>query len=227
MDDMAISPHFPPHNADLHLKYSTDSNGNAFLSDSSLTAVHHSDVKSFDVETDMAEALMPSHPNARPKHFRNAFEECVFVFTVMMCAASTTFLQGVTVINTATIGEDLNMTAAEITWISAALGFEYHSPLSFHTLLTSLQSLQRVLRPVLRKDRRSLRPEGPTPRRIGLPQSLRPHNFICTEWHRLECPTRVPRPWNSCHFPSCDWNPLNNILSRSAEEQSNGGIRLR
>ena len=174
----------------------------------------------------MAEALMPSPPNARPKNFRSTFEECVFIFTVMMCAASTTFLQGVTVINTGTIGEDLNMTAAEITWISAALGLEYHSLPSLHTLLTSLQSLQRVLRPVLRKDRRSLRPEGSTPRRISLPQSLRPHNFVRTEWHRPECPTRVPRPWNSCHIPSCDRNSLDNIPSRSAEEQSNGGIRL-
>lgn len=138
VDEMATSPHFPPHNPDLYLQYSTDSNRNAFPSQSSLTTVHHSDVKSFDVEADMAEALVPSHPNARPKNFCSTFEECVFIFTVMMCAASTTFLQGVTVINTGTIGEDLNMTAAEITWISAALGLEYHSPPSSHTLLTSL-----------------------------------------------------------------------------------------
>ena len=90
---------------------------------SSSTAVHHcSNVQCFDIEVDMAEALMPQDPNARPRHFNSTFEECVFVFTVMMSAASTTFLQGVTVINTATIGRDLKMTAAEVTWISASLG---------------------------------------------------------------------------------------------------------
>ncbi|KAG0651925.1 putative MFS-type transporter [Hyphodiscus hymeniophilus] len=70
----------------------------------------------------MAEALMSQNPNARPKHFNSNIQEYIFVFTVMMAAASTTFLQGVTVMNTATIGKDMNMTAAEITWISAALG---------------------------------------------------------------------------------------------------------
>jgi hypothetical protein len=107
-----------------------DSTRDIFASHSSLTAVHHPDVKCFDIEADMAEAVIPRDPNARPKHFTSPFEECVFVFTVMMSAASTTFLQGVTVINTATIGRDLNMTAAEVTWISAALGYEKHSPSS-------------------------------------------------------------------------------------------------
>jgi hypothetical protein len=138
MDGMAIAPHFPSHNPDLYLKYSTDSSRNAFPSNSTLTAVHHADADSFDVEADMAEALMPSAPNSRPKNFRSTFEECVFVFTVMMCASSTTFLQGVTIINTATIGKDLIMNAAEVTWISAALGYEYDSSPSFHSLLTSL-----------------------------------------------------------------------------------------
>lgn len=78
--------------------------------------------RAFDIEVDMAQSLITSDPNARPKHFRNLFEECLFVFMVMMATASTTFLQGVIVINTATIGRDLNMTPAQITWISAAIG---------------------------------------------------------------------------------------------------------
>lgn len=61
-------------------------------------------------------------PNARPSCFRNLFEEIIFVFTVMMAIACTTFLQGVIVINTATIGESLDMQPAQITWIAAALG---------------------------------------------------------------------------------------------------------
>ena len=78
--------------------------------------------RAFDLEVEMAQSLITFDPNARPGHFRNLFEECLFVFMVMMATASTTFLQGVIVINTATIGRDLNMTPAQITWISAAIG---------------------------------------------------------------------------------------------------------
>jgi len=54
----------------------------------------------------MALELVDHDPNARPRCFRNAFEEYGFVFTVMMATASTTFLQGVIIINTATIQRD-------------------------------------------------------------------------------------------------------------------------
>jgi hypothetical protein len=80
--------------------------------------------RAFDIEVEMAQSLMTPDPNARPEHFRNLFTECLFVFMVMMATASTTFLQGVIVINTATIGRDLDMTPAQITWISAAIGWE-------------------------------------------------------------------------------------------------------
>ncbi|KAK2624927.1 hypothetical protein QTJ16_005296 [Diplocarpon rosae] len=86
------------------------------------TTLVDSEVKAFDVEADMALALVVSNPNARPRHFRNLFEECIFVFTAMMAIASTTFLQGAIVINTGTIGQDLNMTAAQVSWIAAAIG---------------------------------------------------------------------------------------------------------
>lgn len=112
---------FPRCNSELGFH----SNPNASAS-SSVTVIHLSDVESLDVEADMAESLMPHDPNARPENFTSTFEECVFVFTVVMASASTTFLQGVTVINTATIGKNLSMTAAQVTWISAALGYEYH-----------------------------------------------------------------------------------------------------
>jgi hypothetical protein len=95
------------------------------------------------VDAEMAESLMPTDPNARPKNFRTTFEECVFVFTVMMCSASTTFLQGVTIINTATIGKDLNMTAAQITWISASLGYEPSPPVLHGTDMLSVSLVVR------------------------------------------------------------------------------------
>jgi hypothetical protein len=84
----------------------------------------HSRYKAFDIGVAMARALITSDADARPKHFRNLFSECLFVFMVMMSTASTTFLQGVIVINTATIGRDLIMTPAQITWISAAIGYD-------------------------------------------------------------------------------------------------------
>jgi len=77
----------------------------------------------FDIEVEMAGSLIISNPNARPEHFRNLFEECLFVFMVMMATASTTFLQGVVVINTAVIARDLAMSPAQVTWISAAIGY--------------------------------------------------------------------------------------------------------
>jgi hypothetical protein len=47
------------------------------------------DIKVFDIEVNMARSLITSNPNKRPKHFANLFEECVFVFTIMMAIAST------------------------------------------------------------------------------------------------------------------------------------------
>jgi hypothetical protein len=94
-----------------------------------------SNYKAFDIEVEMARSLITSDPDVRPEHFRNLFEECLFVFMVMMATASTTFLQGVIVINTATIGRDLTMTPAQITWISAAIGYDLQLPLdseSYH-----------------------------------------------------------------------------------------------
>jgi len=118
--------HFPGQTLEAYLKSS--SNTNLYPSLSSLaTIAPYSDCKSLDVEAGMAQALIHQGANARPKHFKNLFEECIFVFAVMMATSSTTFLQGVIVINTATIGKDLKMTAAQITWIASAIGY---APLS-------------------------------------------------------------------------------------------------
>jgi hypothetical protein len=138
MEETTTSSHCPSHNPDSYLKYSTNKNPNVSPSHSSLTAAHHSNVKSIDVEAGMAESLTPSDSNMRPKYFSSTFKECIFVFTVMMSGASTTFLQGVTVINTATIGRELKMSAAEVIWISAALGYENHDLSLSRQWLTSL-----------------------------------------------------------------------------------------
>lgn len=54
-----------------------------------LATLHDHDTQAFDVEVDMARALISPDPNARPKHFSNFFEEDVFVFAIMMATAST------------------------------------------------------------------------------------------------------------------------------------------
>lgn len=76
----------------------------------------------FDVEVMMAQVLAEDDANGRPRHFANNFEEAIFVFTVMMATAATTFLQGVIVINTMSIADSLAMTTAQTTWITASIG---------------------------------------------------------------------------------------------------------
>jgi len=76
-----------------------------------------------DLEGNYTQLPVDQDPNSRPSCFRNMIEEIVFIFTVMMATASTTFIQGVIVINTALIGKDLRMTESQITWISAAVGY--------------------------------------------------------------------------------------------------------
>ncbi|KAM3086931.1 hypothetical protein ACMFMF_000863 [Clarireedia jacksonii] len=79
--------------------------------------------KDFDLEAAMSPSdQLNDDPNARPKCFSSLFEEWIFVFTVMLASCSTTFLQGVILINTTTIGRSLDMTQAQITWIAAAIG---------------------------------------------------------------------------------------------------------
>ncbi|KAF4635779.1 hypothetical protein G7Y89_g2328 [Cudoniella acicularis] len=102
--------------------YRSTSHRNLYSSLSSGTTLRSLGTRALDVEVAMAHALMASDPNERPKHFRNNFEEGIFVFTVMMATAATTFLQGAVVINTEMIGKSLGMTAAQVTWIAAAIG---------------------------------------------------------------------------------------------------------
>lgn len=56
----------------------------------------------------------------RPACFKNTFQEVSFVFMATVAMATSTFLTGATVIVTASIGKDLNMSQSQISWISAA-----------------------------------------------------------------------------------------------------------
>ncbi|KAB8446208.1 hypothetical protein FH972_025190 [Carpinus fangiana] len=63
---------------------------------------------------------LQTDPNARPACFKNTFTEVLFVITATMAVGMTSFLTGGISVITSYIGEDLKMTSAEITWISAA-----------------------------------------------------------------------------------------------------------
>jgi hypothetical protein len=89
-----------------HPMYSTVYHSQAFMPTAIITGKHHSKpslessystsssftnsgFKAFDVEVELARALVTANPNSRPRHFGNVFEEFIFVFTVMMATAST------------------------------------------------------------------------------------------------------------------------------------------
>jgi hypothetical protein len=85
--EMARAPHRP---ATAHVNIPSWTPRHMYpLLTSSTAGVASSDVKAFDVEVAMAKSIMDPNPDARPRHFRNLFQECIFVFTVMMSTAST------------------------------------------------------------------------------------------------------------------------------------------
>ena len=76
-----------------------------------------------DVEhgsTPLALARTETRFDDRPACFHNAFQEISFVFQATVATATTSFLTGVGVIVTASIGRDLGMTQGEISWITAS-----------------------------------------------------------------------------------------------------------
>lgn len=59
----------------------------------------------------------------RPKCFNSTFQEVLFVLTATMAIGQQSFYQGSIVGVTASIGKDLNMNSAEITWINAGASY--------------------------------------------------------------------------------------------------------
>ena len=57
--------------------------------------------------------------NTRPACFSNTLQECLFVLTVTMAIGQDAIFSGLILCITSHIGKDLNMTAAEVTWIAA------------------------------------------------------------------------------------------------------------
>jgi hypothetical protein len=70
----------------------------------------------------------------RPACFSSTLQECLFVLTATMSIGMSSFLYGICTVITAPIGRTLNMSSAQITWISASstfvsLSFPNPSPL--------------------------------------------------------------------------------------------------
>ena len=59
----------------------------------------------------------------RPECFNSTLQECLFVLTATMAIGQQSFFQGAIVGVTASIGKDLNMNSAEITWINAGASY--------------------------------------------------------------------------------------------------------
>ncbi|KAJ5387401.1 hypothetical protein N7509_009942 [Penicillium cosmopolitanum] len=64
-------------------------------------------------------ALAEKPAAMRPACFSSTLQECLFVLTATMAIGQQSFFQGCIVGVTASIGADLNMNSAEITWINA------------------------------------------------------------------------------------------------------------
>jgi hypothetical protein len=75
----------------------------------------------------------------RPKCFTSTFQEVLFVLTATMAIGQQSFFQGCIVGVTASIGKDLHMNSAEITWINAGASYVYL--FLFHIFSTKFESL--------------------------------------------------------------------------------------
>jgi hypothetical protein len=72
-------------------------------------------------------------PGERPACFSSTLQECLFVLTATMSIGMSTFLYGICTVITAPIGRSLDMSSAQITWISASSTFvSFTFPNSFH-----------------------------------------------------------------------------------------------
>lgn len=62
-------------------------------------------------------------PNARPECFSSTFQECLFVLSVTMAVAMSSFLTGAITVMSSFAGRELKMSNAEITWMNAASSY--------------------------------------------------------------------------------------------------------
>ncbi|KAF2710693.1 hypothetical protein K504DRAFT_465756 [Pleomassaria siparia CBS 279.74] len=66
------------------------------------------------------EPIISKHTDARPDCFKSTIQESLFVLSVTMAVAMSSFLQGSVTVMSSFAGKSLHMTTAEITWMNAA-----------------------------------------------------------------------------------------------------------
>ena len=91
-----------------------------------------------DAEVAM-ESLSPVETNnARPACFKSTTQEILFVSTATMAIAMSAVFSGSAVVISSFVGRDLNMTTAEITWITSACSLSSGAFLLFFGKLADL-----------------------------------------------------------------------------------------
>lgn len=79
-----------------------------------------------DAEVEAKGAPSPptiSDPEARPECFNSTLQEVLFVLTATMSIGMSAFLYGISAVISAPIAHTLNMTSAQVTWISASASY--------------------------------------------------------------------------------------------------------
>jgi hypothetical protein len=67
-----------------------------------------------------SQPISEKDPNARPECFKSLLQECLFIASVTMAVAMTSFLQGAVTVMSSFAARDLGMTNAELSWMNAA-----------------------------------------------------------------------------------------------------------
>ena len=90
-----------------------------------------------DVPEPSAKPAETHHPiterdaNERPECFKSTLQECLFVLSVTMAVAMSSFLSGSVTVMSSFAGRDLDMTTTEITWMNASSALSSGSLLLF------------------------------------------------------------------------------------------------
>lgn len=81
---------------------------------------HSPAIATMDDNTAETASLHPVKTNDRPAVFKSTFQEILFVLTCTMAIAMPAYVAGMVTVISSFIGRDLNMTTAEITWLTSA-----------------------------------------------------------------------------------------------------------
>ncbi|CAN9466922.1 unnamed protein product [Alternaria alternata] len=91
-----------------------------------------------ELATTLSQPISNKDPNSRPDCFTSTFQECMFIVSVTMAVAMTSFLTGSITVMSSFAGRDLGMTNAEITWMNAATSLTAGSLLLFFGSIADL-----------------------------------------------------------------------------------------